>query len=87
MAKVRANGRWIVPGASGAIANGWKVNTYIAGTSTPKDTYTTNAETAANTNPVILDARGEATIYWSGTYKIVVTDENDVVTNLPDTGA
>jgi hypothetical protein len=78
MARVRASGRWTVPGASGSIASGWKVNTYIAGTSTPKDTYTTNDESVANANPVILDSRGEATIYWAGTYKIVVTDENDV---------
>lgn len=78
LAKVRANGRWSVPGASGALAAGWKVNTYIAGTSTAKDTYTDNTEATANANPVILDSRGEATIYWSGTYKIVVTDENDV---------
>lgn len=76
--KVRANPRWTVPGNSGSIATGWKVNTYEPGTSTPKDTYTDYLGGSANTNPVILDARGEAVIQWSGIYKVVVTDEDDV---------
>lgn len=78
MGKVRANPRWSVPGNSGSIANGWKVYTYVAGTSTNKDTYTDYLEGTPNTNPVILDARGEATIYWSGTYKVIVKDADDV---------
>lgn len=76
--KVRANLRWTVPGKSGAIATGWKVNTYEPGTSTPKDTYTDYTGNSSNTNPVILDARGEAVIYWKNKYKVVVTDEDDV---------
>jgi hypothetical protein len=58
--------------------SGGKVNAYEAGTSTRKATYTTAAETVANANPVILDSRGEANIFWStGVYKIVVTDSDD----------
>lgn len=78
MAKVRANGRWGVPGSGGSIAVGWKVHTYISGTSTNKATYTSSDESSANTNPVILDARGEAVIYWSGAYKVVVKDADDI---------
>lgn len=58
--------------------SGGKVNTYEAGTTTPKATYTTEAATVANANPVILDSRGEADIYWStGAYKVVLTDSAD----------
>ena len=52
---------------------GGKVYTYEAGTLTPKDTYTTAAGTVANPNPVILDARGEASVWLgSGAYDIVL---------------
>lgn len=58
--------------------SGGKVNAYEAGTSTRKATYTTAAATVANANPVILDSRGEAAIFWStGSYKITVTDSAD----------
>jgi hypothetical protein len=30
-----------------------------------------------NTNPIILDARGEATIFWAGTYKVILKDASD----------
>jgi hypothetical protein len=42
-----------------------------------------------NTNPVILDARGEAVIFWTGVYKVVLKDASDVtiwsVDNIMDT--
>ena len=58
--------------------SGGKVNTYEAGTSTRKATYTTAAASVANANPVILNSRGEANIFWStGSYKIVLTDSED----------
>lgn len=41
-----------------------------AGITTPKDTWTDAAATALNTNPIILNARGEATIFWSGGYNV-----------------
>jgi hypothetical protein len=75
MAKVRACPKWLISGIHEA---GYYVYFYIAGTSTPKDTYTDNTESAANTNPVILDARGEADIWLSGTYKVsVYTGDKD----------
>lgn len=65
--------------ASGAPAVGYKVKTYDAGTLTPRPTYLDAAGVGSNTNPIILDARGEAVIYWSGSYKVILTDPNDVV--------
>lgn len=56
---------------------GGKVYTYIAGTSTPLATYSDAAGTIPNTNPVVLDARGEALIFWNGNYKVVLKDLND----------
>ncbi|UXY14755.1 hypothetical protein N8I74_15740 [Chitiniphilus purpureus] len=58
--------------------SGGKLYTYEAGTSTPKATWVDSAKLAANTNPIILDARGEASIYWDGNYKVVLTDADDV---------
>ena len=49
---------------------GGRLYTYVAGTTTNKTTWSDAAQTSANANPVVLDARGEATIYWSGAYKV-----------------
>jgi hypothetical protein len=67
--------------ASGAPLVGGKVYTYAAGTTTPLATYTTGAGTVANANPVILDSRGEANIwYTTGTsYKVVLADSADAL--------
>lgn len=47
---------------NGTVMNAGKVCTYATGTSTPRVTFSDNAGTA-NTNPVILNASGRATIY------------------------
>jgi hypothetical protein len=67
--------------ASGNPLVGGKVYTYVAGTTTPLATYTTGAGTVANTNPVILDSRGEANIWYSNgtSYKVVLTDSADAL--------
>ena len=57
---------------------GGKVYTYAAGTTTPKTTYTDYNAGTPNSNPVILDANGEANIWYNGNYKIVLKDANDV---------
>lgn len=58
---------------------GGKVYTYLAGTSTPAATYTSSTGATANAWPVILDARGEASVWLTpGLYKIVLKDANDV---------
>ena len=59
--------------------SGGKVYFYVAGTSTLKDTYSDPEGTTKNSNPVILDSRGEADIYLDrDPYKIVVKDASDV---------
>lgn len=57
---------------------GGKVYTYIAGTEDDKDTWVDADKSGTNTNPVILDANGEADIWLDGLYHIVVTDSADV---------
>jgi hypothetical protein len=54
---------------NGTPAAGCKLYTYVAGTTTPKATYSDNAGTV-HANPITLDAKGEAVIYWSGSYKV-----------------
>lgn len=57
---------------------GGKLYTYDAGTNTPRPTFVDATGTIPNTNPVILNARGEATVFWDGSYKAVLKDANDV---------
>lgn len=56
---------------------GGKVYFYIPATTTPKNTYQDEDQTILNTNPVILDARGEAIIYGTGRYRELLTDALD----------
>lgn len=51
------------------------VYTYATGTLTPTATYSNLAGTSANTNPIVLDANGEATVYLTAgqVYDWVVT--------------
>ena len=65
--------------ANGAPLVGGKLYTYAAGTTTPPATYTDYNAGTANTNPVILNSRGEASI-WLGTsmYYMVLKDSTDV---------
>lgn len=52
-----------------------QVYTYVAGSSsTTKTTYTDSGGTVPAAQPVPLDARGCATLYGSGNYKLVVKD-------------
>ena len=55
---------------------GGKVHFYEPGTNNPKDTYSDSA-TTANSNPVILDSRGEAFIWGDGYYDVAIYDSND----------
>jgi hypothetical protein len=65
--------------ASG-VASGWKVSFYASGTTTRKDTFSDASLSTANTNPVVANSAGRFgdIFYESGTYKVVLTDENDV---------
>lgn len=68
----------------GTVASGGKVYTYEAGTSTPKTTYTDSTIATPNTNPIILDAKGECALWTAGLYKINVTQSDDVqITGYP----
>jgi len=64
---------------NGVPLSGGKVYTYSAGTTTPLTTYTDYTGSTANSNPVILDSRGECSI-WLGTssYKFKLTTSTDV---------
>jgi hypothetical protein len=60
--------------------SGGKLYSYIAGSSTPVDTFTDATGQSINSNPIILNARGEADIWISSSvvYKFVLKDSNDV---------
>jgi hypothetical protein len=69
---------------TGAVLTGGKLYTYIAGTTTPQATYTTNRGDVARTNPIVLNAAGrvpDSGEIWitSAAYKFVLTDSNDVL--------
>ena len=64
--------------AAGIPLAGGFVYTYAAGTTTPQATYTDSTGSTANSNPIILDSRGEANIWLgSATYKFKLCDANN----------
>lgn len=60
-----ANGRPLVGG---------QVFNYLVGTTTFKNTYQDVALSILNTNPVVLDARGECAMYGTGSYRQILKD-------------
>lgn len=72
------NGKQSFVNSAGVPLVGGKLYTYDAGTNNPRATYSDAAGTVPNTNPIILDARGEATVFWSGSYKAVLKDAASV---------
>ena len=61
--------------AAGEPLVGGLLYTYIAGTTTPQTTYTDSTAVTANTNPIVLDSRGEANVWLGGAiYKFVLKD-------------
>jgi hypothetical protein len=74
---------------------GGKLNTYIAGTTTPQATFTDNTLTIQNTNPVILNSSGQAVICLNPllAYKFVLTDAagnplpNGTIDNIQNTAS
>lgn len=64
--------------ASGSPLVGGKLYTYASGTMVPAATYEDSAGVTVNTNPVILDSRGEASV-WLGPskYTFILKDSND----------
>lgn len=65
--------------ANGNPLVGGKLYSYAAGTTTPLATYADYNGSTTNTNPVILDSRGEADVWLSSSYyKLKLTDSNNV---------
>jgi microcystin-dependent protein len=61
--------------AAGVPLAGGFLYTYEAGTTTPQATYTDSTAATANSNPIVLDARGEANIWLSSAnYKFKLTN-------------
>jgi len=80
MASLSPNAKQQFFDANGNPLAGGKVYTYAAGTTTPIVTYTDSTGATNNTNPIILDSRGEANIWLTpGTnYKFKLTDASEV---------
>jgi hypothetical protein len=79
---------------NGVLLNGGKLYIYVAGSSTLADSYQEEDLVAKNTNPIVLNARGETPygIYLAaGTYKFILKNadetqewEQDVVSGIND---
>ena len=67
--------------ANGSPLVGGKVYTYAAGTTTPLATYTDSSGITPNTNPVILDSRGECNLWFSTatSYKVILESATNVL--------
>lgn len=63
----------------GVPAVGYKIATFAAGTSSNQTTWADALQVGANANPIILDARGEAVIFWNGAYKVQLQDSTGAV--------
>lgn len=74
---------------NGNVLNGGKINTYAAGTTTPRATYTDSTLGTARSNPIVLDSAGRATggIWLDsalGKYKFVIDTSADVTLDTID---
>ena len=59
--------------ANGVPLSGGLLYTYAAGTTTPLVTYTDSTGNTPNTNPIVLDSRGEANVWLGGaSYKFAL---------------
>ena len=66
--------------ANGDPLVGGLLYTYEAGTTTPLTTYTDSTGVSANTNPIILDSRGEANVWLSfAAYKLALYTSANVL--------
>lgn len=75
--------------ANGDPLNGGKLYCYVAGTSTPLDTYPTYSDalagTNANANPVVLDSAGAAQVWvQASAYKFILKSSADVTLYTQD---
>lgn len=65
--------------SAGVPASGYQIFTYLSGGTTKTPTYTDAALTVPNTNPIVLDSAGRATIFLAQgiAYKFVFTTPTD----------
>lgn len=63
----------------GVPAVGYKLATFAAGTSSNQATWADALQIGANPNPIILDGRGEAVIFWNGAYKVQLQDATGAI--------
>ncbi len=68
------NGKQQFFDGNGVPLAGGFVYMYIPVTTTPKNTWQDEAQSTLNTNPIVLDASGEAVIWGTGLYRQVLTD-------------
>ena len=79
MSFMLTDGRFKAFANDGTALVGGKLFTYASGTTTNKATYTAATLSTANTNPVILDSRGEAQVWLAeGAYTFVLKTSADV---------
>lgn len=72
---------------TGTVGAGYKYKFYTTGTTTPINSYTTQALSVANAWPLVADSNGRFPIAWLSnlaTSKVVLTDANDVVIETVD---
>lgn len=64
---------------NGRPLSGGKITTYLSNTTTPASTWQNEGLSVLNTNPIILNSRGEATIWLTPDiqYTFVITDDKD----------
>lgn len=58
--------------SSGLPLSGGRVETYDAGTTNPRLTYTDQLKTTPATNPIILNSLGQALVFGDGAYKFII---------------
>ncbi|MBC8642138.1 hypothetical protein IAG25_35625 [Caballeronia sp. EK] len=78
MASILPKGKTGFTDLNGRPLIGGKVYFYEPSTENKKDTWQDEAMTIPNTNPVVLDARGEAVIWGGGSYRQVLKDAQGV---------
>jgi hypothetical protein len=73
----------------GIVLAGGLIYTYLAGTTTPQTTYTTNSGLIAHTNPIVLNSAGrvpggEIWLTFGVSYKFVIKDSNSTLIGTYD---
>lgn len=75
--------------SNGLPLSGGKIQVYLAGTTTPSPTWKDQLQTTLNTNPILLDSRGEAVIWLQpGTIYdfVLMNPDNSVIYTVGNVG-